>query len=171
MKTIRIDFCDFWPGFQKDDNRIYNLLKTRYAVELHDRPDFVIYSSFGDHHRLHSCTRILFTGESHRPDFTTCDYAFTCHYLDDARHLRWPLLLYTSRTSCSETAIMSTRSWPPRLTSALSSPATRVAREPPANETPSFNVSVATRRWMPAAARSTTSGTGCRGDRGARSSS
>ena len=91
MKTIRIDFCDFWPGFQKDDNRIYNLLKTRYAVELHDRPDFVIYSSFGDHHRLHSCTRIFFTGESHRPDFTTCDYAFTCHYLDDPRHLRWPL--------------------------------------------------------------------------------
>jgi len=41
MKTIRIDFCDFWPGFRKDDNRIYNLLKTRYAVELHDRPDFV----------------------------------------------------------------------------------------------------------------------------------
>lgn len=37
MKTIRIDFCDFWPGFRKDDNRIYNLLKTRYAVELHDR--------------------------------------------------------------------------------------------------------------------------------------
>ena len=91
MKTIRIDFCDFWPGFQKDDNRIYNLLKTRYAVELHDRPDFVIYSSFGHHHRLHSCTRIFFTGESHRPDFTTCDYALTCHYLDDPRHLRWPL--------------------------------------------------------------------------------
>jgi len=94
MKTVRIDFCDFWPGFRKDDNRIYNLLKTRYAVELHDRPDFVIYSSFGDHHRLHSCTRIFFTGESHRPDFATCDYAFTCHYLDDPRHLRWPLYAF-----------------------------------------------------------------------------
>ncbi|PYO97038.1 MAG: glycosyltransferase [Gemmatimonadetes bacterium] len=94
MKTIRIDFCDFWPGFRKDDNRIYNLLKTRYAVELHDRPDFVIYSSFGDHHRLHSCTRIFFTGESHRPDFSTCDYALTCHYVDDPRHLRWPLYAF-----------------------------------------------------------------------------
>src|SRR2546422_7132138 len=39
VKTIRIDFCDFWPGFQKDDNRIYNLLRTRYAVELHDRSE------------------------------------------------------------------------------------------------------------------------------------
>src|SRR5258706_1912689 len=71
MKPVRLDFCDFWPGFRKDDNRIYNLLKTRFAVELCDRPDFVIYSSFGDHHRLHSCTRIFFTGESQSPDFST----------------------------------------------------------------------------------------------------
>jgi len=91
MKPVRLDFCDFWPGFRKDDNRIYNLLKTRFAVELCDRPDFVIYSSFGDHHRLHSCTRIFFTGESQSPDFSTCDYALTCHYVDDPRHLRWPL--------------------------------------------------------------------------------
>ncbi|HYR31609.1 MAG TPA: hypothetical protein VEO93_06765, partial [Gemmatimonadales bacterium] len=91
MKPVRIDFCDFWPGFRKDDNRIYNLLKTRFAVELCDRPDFVIYSSFGDHHRLHSCARVFFTGESDRPDFATCDYALTCHYVDDPRHLRWPL--------------------------------------------------------------------------------
>src|SRR3989442_1484628 len=62
MKPVRIDFCDFWPGFRKDDNRIYNLLRTRFAVELSDRPDFA-----------------------------TCDYALTCHYVDDPRHLRWPL--------------------------------------------------------------------------------
>ena len=34
MKSVRIDFCDFWPGFRKDDNRLYNLLKTRYAVDF-----------------------------------------------------------------------------------------------------------------------------------------
>lgn len=97
MKTVRLDFCDFWPGFRKDDNPIYNLLGTRYAVELHEQPDFVIFSSFGRDHRLHSCTRIFFTGESHRPDFATCDYAFTPHYLDDPRHLRWPLYAFYYR--------------------------------------------------------------------------
>lgn len=94
MDTIRIDFCDFWPGFRKDDNVFVRLLQTRYRVELHDRPDFLIYSNFGHHHKLHSGVRIFFTGEAHRPDFSECDYAFTCHYLDDPRHLRWPLYAF-----------------------------------------------------------------------------
>src|SRR5437867_2405903 len=91
MDTVRIDFCDFWPGFRKDDNVFVRLLRTRYCVELHDRADFLIYSNFGHHHRLYACVRIFFTGESREPDFSECDYAFTCRYLDDPRHLRWPL--------------------------------------------------------------------------------
>jgi len=94
MKTIRIDFCDFWPGSARTTTGIYNLLKTRYAVELHDRRISVIYSSFGDHHRLHSAPAFFSRAESHRPDFSTCDYALTCHYVDDPRHLRWPLYAF-----------------------------------------------------------------------------
>src|SRR2546425_6450200 len=57
-----------------------------YTTLFRSRPDFVIYSSFGDHHRLHTCTRIFFTGESDRPDFATCDYALTCHYVRSEEH-------------------------------------------------------------------------------------
>jgi alpha(1,3/1,4) fucosyltransferase len=92
MKKIRIDFCDFWPGFCKTDNFFWNLLKTHFEVELHAQPDFIIYSNRESHlHRVHNCVKIFFTVESFRPDWRECDYAFTCHYLDDPRHYRLPL--------------------------------------------------------------------------------
>ncbi len=36
---IRLDFCDFWPGFQKTNNFFYNLLRERFDVEICDQPD------------------------------------------------------------------------------------------------------------------------------------
>jgi hypothetical protein len=89
--TIRLDFLDFWPGFRKDSNYFIDLLERRFRVELHAKPDFVIYADFGHAHRLHTGTRIYFSGEANRPDFRCCDYALTCHYLDDPRHFRLPL--------------------------------------------------------------------------------
>jgi alpha(1,3/1,4) fucosyltransferase len=90
MTPIRLDFCDFFPGFPKTYNFFYNLLKERFDVQICDQPDFLIYSYFGHQHRLHSGTKIFFTGESVLPNWQECDYALTCHYLDDPRHLRLP---------------------------------------------------------------------------------
>lgn len=90
--VVRLDFCDFWPGFRKDDNFFYNLLKRRFDLQLTDQPDFLIYADPGSHqHRLHRCVRIYFGVESFLPDWSVCDYALTCHYLNDPRHLRLPL--------------------------------------------------------------------------------
>jgi len=89
--VVRLDFCDFWPGYRKDDNFFFNLLKLRFDVQLTDQPDFLIYSDPGSHlHRLHDCVKIYFGIESHLPDWRECDYAITCHYLEDPRHLRLP---------------------------------------------------------------------------------
>jgi alpha(1,3/1,4) fucosyltransferase len=91
MRKIRIDFCDFWPGFCKTDNFFWNLLKPRFDVELHAQPDFIIYSDRFSHvHRVHNCVKIFFTVESFLPDWRVCDYALTCHHLDDPRHRRLP---------------------------------------------------------------------------------
>jgi hypothetical protein len=97
MRKIRIDFSDFWPGFRKDDNFFLRVLKKRFDVELATNPDYLIYSNRETHvHRVHNCVKIFFTVESFAPDWRECDYAFTCRYLDDARHLRLPLyVLYT----------------------------------------------------------------------------
>ena len=91
MKVLRIDFCDFWPGFRKDKNYFVDLLRQRFEVEIHVHPDFVFYSNYGYHHRLYTCPRIYFTGEPFDPDFRWCDYALTWHYLEDPRHFRLPL--------------------------------------------------------------------------------
>ena len=92
MRKIRVDFCDFWPGFRKDDNFFWHLLKKRFAVELHTEPDFHYYSARQRHvHRVHNRVKICFPVEAFLPDWEECDYAFTCHYVDDPRHMRLPL--------------------------------------------------------------------------------
>lgn len=91
MRKIRLDFSDFWPGFRKDDNFLWHLLKSRFDVELHAQPDYLIYSNRETHvHRVHNCVKIYLAVESFRPNWNECDYAFTCHYLDDPRHMRFP---------------------------------------------------------------------------------
>ncbi len=90
-KKIRIDFCDFPQNFSKTDNYFVNLLKERFDVELCNQPDFIIYCCYGHEHRLHSCVRIFFSGESDMPDYRECDYSLACVKLDDPRHLQLPL--------------------------------------------------------------------------------
>jgi hypothetical protein len=102
-KIIRIDFADFYHGFPKTRNFFYDLLSERFHIEISDKPDFLIYSHEGDHHKLHNCVKIYFTVESFEPDFTECDYALTCRYIDDARHLRFPIYpMYGSAESISK---------------------------------------------------------------------
>ena len=94
MRKIRIDFCDFWEDFCKTDNFFWNLLKTRFDVELHGKPDFLFYSNREQHvHRVHNCVKIFFAVESYLPNWRECDYAMTYHYLEDPRHLRLPFYL------------------------------------------------------------------------------
>lgn len=88
---IRLDFCDFHPGFAKTDNWFYRLLKDHFPIELTDQPDFLIYTPYGHQHRLHTGVRIFFSQESWEPDYRECDYSFTCHHLEDPRHCRLPL--------------------------------------------------------------------------------
>lgn len=91
MNPIRIDFCDFWPGFCKTDNFFYNTLKRRFPIQICDQPDYMIYAIPNRHqHRMHTGVRIFFCVESFAPDWSECDYALTCRYLDDPRHLRLP---------------------------------------------------------------------------------
>ena len=90
-KRIRLDFCDYARGYPKTNNFFYNLLKTRFDIEITDQPEYLIYATPGSHlHLLHNCVRIYFGVECYPPDWSECDYALTCHYLDDPRHLRFP---------------------------------------------------------------------------------
>jgi len=92
---VKLKFVDFWPGFVVEESTLWKVLRANFDVSLSDKPDYLVYSVFGSEHifnqRYERCIKILWTAESVRPNFKICDYALSFDYLDDPRHLRWPL--------------------------------------------------------------------------------
>jgi hypothetical protein len=94
-KKIKIDFSDFWGGFDKTNNYFYNLLKDDFDVIITDNPDYLFFSIFGNKHLNYKCKKIFYTGENMAPPLHYCDYSFSFDYLDDERNYRIPhYLLY-----------------------------------------------------------------------------
>jgi hypothetical protein len=91
QKSIKLNFSDFWPNFDKRENYFYNLLNTKFTIEISEKPDFLIYSCFGTDYLKYSCIRIQFITENLRPDFTSCDFAFSFDYSKNIRNYRLPL--------------------------------------------------------------------------------
>lgn len=113
LKSLRINFVDFWGDLVKTDNYFYNLLSTEYNVVIDEEsPDLIFFSvGYGnsrqrDKYKNHNCPKIFFTGENVRPNFLdhdvqsgsdkrytigSCDLAFTFDYSDDPRNYRFPL--------------------------------------------------------------------------------
>lgn len=106
MRKIKIDFSDFWGGFDKTDNYFYNLLKEDYEVEISSNPDVLFFSLFGTQNIRYNCKKAFYTGENipaplkgtNNPFFNrdvVCDYSFSFDYMDDERNYRLPhYLLY-----------------------------------------------------------------------------
>lgn len=90
---LRLDFCDF-NGMNKVDNQFTRILRKAYDIEICDRPDLLIFTEGGHLNRLYTCKKVFWTGESIQPDWSRTDYALTCHYLDDPRHLRMPYYVW-----------------------------------------------------------------------------
>jgi hypothetical protein len=91
MKTISINFVDFWDGFDKKANYFYRLLSTKYNVKINETPELIIYSCFGNDYLKYKCKRVFYTGENVRPDFMACDFAFSFDFLNHKKHFRLPL--------------------------------------------------------------------------------
>jgi hypothetical protein len=90
MKSIKIDFADFWSHFNKEDNYIINLLRTKFIIEISNNPDFLIYSCYGTEHLNYSCYRVFYNGENLRTNWNACDFAFGFDYVKDERYFRLP---------------------------------------------------------------------------------
>lgn len=91
MKTIKIDFIDFWEGFNKKDNYFFRLLTQKYNVVISNKPELIIYSCFGEDYLKYSCKRIFYTGENIRPDYSACDFSFSFDFNKRKNHFRLPL--------------------------------------------------------------------------------
>lgn len=94
MKKLRINFVDFWPSFNREDNFFIDILKQYYILELNDEPDYIIYSCFGKEYLNYNCIKIFYTGENLRPDFNVTDYAIGFDYITFGdRYIRYPIYL------------------------------------------------------------------------------
>lgn len=96
MKKLKLNFVDFWPNFIKTDNYFYNLLKTRYDVEIDDKnPDILFfsvdYTNARERDQYKNCLRVFYTGENVAPNWNECDVAYTFRHSDDPREYRFPL--------------------------------------------------------------------------------
>ncbi len=89
--TLVLDFADFWPGFDKQDNWLTGVLRQRFDVQLSSTPEVVIYSVYGRAHRDYRCTRLLLSWENRPWGFSSCDFAMTSDYHRSRRHRRLPL--------------------------------------------------------------------------------
>ncbi len=95
MRKIKIDFTDWWGGFNKTDNYFYNLLKENFEIEISNNPDYLFFSVFGNSHQNYNCTKIFYTGENVPPPLGYCQWSFSFDYMDDPRNYRLPhYLLY-----------------------------------------------------------------------------
>ncbi len=92
MRKIKVQFVDFYPGYNKERNFIFSSLKKKYQVEFSDDPDYLFYSCFGDQHLRYDCVKIYWTGEDVSPDFNLCDYAIAFDSMTYGdRYMRLPL--------------------------------------------------------------------------------
>lgn len=92
VRTVKINFSDFWSDFDIKNNPFWNLMSKRYNLIISDEPDILFYSSFGNKHMRYKCIKVFFQGENFRPDFRECDYAFGFDFLpDNKRNYRLPL--------------------------------------------------------------------------------
>jgi len=80
-RKLRVDFVDFWPNFQKNDNYFYHLLRTRRAVEIDTvDPDVVFFSRFGNEklrYGRHRSKKVFYTGENIPSGSYECDVSFS----------------------------------------------------------------------------------------------
>jgi hypothetical protein len=94
-RKIKIEFSDWWPGFDKTNNYFYNLLKEEFDVEISNNPDYLFFSVFGNQHQSYKCTKIFYTGENIAPPLGHYQWSFSFEYSDDPRNYRLPhYLLY-----------------------------------------------------------------------------
>ena len=94
MKIIKLNFVDFWPGFERTDNYIYNLLSKHYRLTISEEPQFLFYSCYGNEYLRYDCVRVFYSAENIRPDYTGCDFSMSFDFIDNPSHFRLPLYVF-----------------------------------------------------------------------------
>lgn len=102
MKTIRVQFRHYWPGFDLPHfQRMFAFLAPYFRFEESAAPEVIFFSTFDGSKVLRkppvveaSALRVFHTGENVTPDLSTTEFALSFRRdLDSPRHLRFPSFL------------------------------------------------------------------------------
>jgi hypothetical protein len=96
---IRVEFRDFWPRFDPNDNFLIRALSQVAEVEVGPEANLCIYSCFGTSHRSFAGCKLQVIGENVRPQFHWSDFSIGFDRLIDSRFLRYPCWAWNVDTS------------------------------------------------------------------------
>jgi hypothetical protein len=95
VETIKINFGDFWPDFNSEDNYFTRILSLKYKVEISDDPDIFFFTHPYNGKRdylKYKCHRVFLGWENERANWNICDYVLDFDfYYNNPRHKRWPI--------------------------------------------------------------------------------
>jgi hypothetical protein len=93
---IKLYFTDFWTAYNQNDNFFVDLLR-RYNIDYvisREDPDIIIYSVFGNRHKIYkNAKKVFYTGENYppRPD---ADLNLTFDFTNNYNNIRIPHWLF-----------------------------------------------------------------------------
>lgn len=102
MKTLRIQYVDFYSSFNGATHSITDVLRRYFDVNVvTENPDLLVYSVWGDQHKsIRAKTKFFISGENQYPDFDACDYAYSTVRMDcPGRYLYRPYWISSLRTA------------------------------------------------------------------------
>lgn len=75
-QKIRIQYTDFWGGFDATKHSVTRILQEDYDVEIvNENPQLLVYSVFGNKHKeVKNCIKLNMSGENSIANFSECDY-------------------------------------------------------------------------------------------------
>jgi len=98
---MKISFTDFWQyprSFDPNNNFLIHLIRSirdDVIVTSPSEADVIIYTIFGNEHRMYNCKKIFFSGENLRPNYDECDYSITYDFDDyGGKNVRIPLWVH-----------------------------------------------------------------------------
>ena len=99
MNSVRIEFRDFYRGFDPSDNFIVSALSELCSIEVGPGADICFFSCFGTSHRTFVGCKVQVIGENVRPAFREADFAIGFDRTTDDRFLRYPQWAWQKDTS------------------------------------------------------------------------
>lgn len=90
--VIKVNFVDFWPGFDPVRNLFGAALFSGYQLEISENPDILFCSHFGQNHRDYiGCIKIFLETEVMPYSFTDYDYIIGYRYVANPKYFHYSI--------------------------------------------------------------------------------